>query len=540
MSLGQAVAERQESHDGEWVQVTPLADLKAKGRQVVKVGRKQIVLFHGEKGIYACNNRCPHEGYPLKEGHLAEGCILTCNWHNWKFDLEGGETLVGGDKLRRYRVEIRGEAVWIDVADPPGEARVEAALDSLRESFRQLEYDRMGREIARLQLAGGDPLSALRAAIDWTHDRLEFGTQHSHAAAPDWLALRNRAGKTEAAQLVPLMECVGHFAWDTLREPLYPYPEGEQPYDAEAFVAAIEGESEPEALALLRGALREGLTFEDLEKPLAAAALAHYADFGHSAIYVYKTGELIKQLGRDSVEPLLLALVRSLIMAFREDLIPEFRGYAKALAAWDGKSKEKRKPKAQDFIGLGVRDCLARSLDFAGDPVALYKAQLGAAGWSLLHFDRRVEARNHKPVSQNVGWLDFTHAITFANAVRVLCSRHPELWPQGLLQIACFLGRNSAYTDAEQDLSEWQVKRRGSFLKEVDALLLDHGQFEYIVSSHLMKLSTAVREEMEAAPRDPGMPDLLAGLNRFLHTPIKRKFSLRTARQSLAFVAAEG
>ena len=30
---------------------------------------------------------------------------------------------------------------------------------------------------------------------------------------------------------------------------------------------------------------------------LGAAALAHYADFGHSAIYVLKTGQLIDRLG---------------------------------------------------------------------------------------------------------------------------------------------------------------------------------------------------------------------------------------------------
>ncbi len=33
--------------------------------------------------------------------------------------------------------------------------------------------------------------------------------------------------------------------------------------------------------------------------------------------------------------------------------------------------------------------------------------------------------------------------------------------------------------------------------------------------------------------------DLLAGLNRLMNTPIKRKFTLRAARQSLEFVARE-
>mgnify|MGYP002037594384 FL=1 len=49
---------------------------------LVKHGDKQVALFHSPKGVYACNNRCPHEGYPLSQGTLAEGCVPTCNWHN--------------------------------------------------------------------------------------------------------------------------------------------------------------------------------------------------------------------------------------------------------------------------------------------------------------------------------------------------------------------------------------------------------------------------------------------------------------------------
>src|SRR3546814_4080948 len=89
-------------------------------------------------------------------GPAAQGgnCILTCNWHNWKFDLASGETLVGGDKLRRYPVEIVAGEVWIDIADPPAEAVAAAALDALRDSFGRHEYDRMARELSRLQKAG--------------------------------------------------------------------------------------------------------------------------------------------------------------------------------------------------------------------------------------------------------------------------------------------------------------------------------------------------------------------------------------------------
>ena len=545
-----------------FVAVAELDKLRSRRVMVVKHGKKQIAIFASGPEVYACNNRCPHEGYPLSEGTLGEdargrGCLLTCNWHNWKFDLESGETLVGGDNLRRYPVRLADGRVWLDLSDPPDEARAEAALVGLRAAFerhdRFREYEHMARELARYMKAGGEPLEAVRQAIHWAHDRLEFGTSHAVATAADWLDFRHwRAQDDPVASLAILTEVVGHFAWDCLREPSYPYPEGRAPYEPSALVAAIEAEDEAAAVAQIRGALAEGLSFADLEAPLAEAALAHYADFGHSAIFVVKTGQLIERLGPAVAEPLLLALVRSLVYAFREDLIPEFRAYGPALAAWPdgvapGVAPGAALPRAEDFIGLATPAALARACDFAADPRALHGALLGASAWQMLHFDVAAQAKNDRPVQDNVGWLDFTHPLTFGNAVRELCTRRPHLWPRGLLQMACFLGRNVAYVDRDLEVADWRAGAEGAeFFEAAAARLLDHGQPEYILSGHLLKTFMAVRAEATELSEVSGVPDasgaradLLAALNRLLNTPIKRKFTLRSARQSLDFVARE-
>ncbi|GAB4365214.1 MAG: hypothetical protein Kow00114_22290 [Kiloniellaceae bacterium] len=520
------------------VRVAPLAEIAAKGRHLFKTNGKQIAVFAGEGGVFACNNRCPHEGYPLMEGSLTQDCVLTCNWHNWKFDLASGETLVGGDKLRRYPVQIVDGDVFVDIADPPAEEVAAAALDALRESFRRHEYDRMAREISRLAKAGGDPLDALRAAFAWTADRFEFGCSHAQAGAADWLAIRDSFAKSEEERLVPLVEIVGHLAWDTLREPAYPYPAGQRPYDAAALVAAIEAEDEAAAVQMVRGALAAGLGFADLEEALAETALAHYNDFGHSLIYVQKTGELIERLGPQSAEPLLLSLVRSLVYATREDLIPEFRAYAPALAAWDGQGQSAIA--AEDLLGLPVSKVLARVNAASGDIAALYDALIGAAAWQFLHCDTALMRAVDKPVSHNVTWLDFTHAITFGHAVRDLCTKYPRLWPQGLLQIACFIGRNAGFVDKGVEAAAWRVADAERFLDGALAGLLDHDQVEYIVSIHHVKLLSAAKAEIAAAPDAPWVATLLAALNRFLNEPLRRKHPLRVAHQAMGFVAAEG
>ena len=45
---------------------------------------------------------------------------------------------------------------------------------------------------------------------------------------------------------------------------------------------------------------------------MTRAALAHYADFGHSLIYTVQALRLIDRLGPEVASPVLLALVRSL------------------------------------------------------------------------------------------------------------------------------------------------------------------------------------------------------------------------------------
>ena len=47
-------------------------------------------------------------------------------------------------------------------------------------------------------------------------------------------------------------------------------------------------------------------------------------------------------------------------------------------------------------------------------------------------------------------------------------------------------------------------------------------------------------EEIRARPDAPWVPVLAAAVNRFFQSRIKRKHVMRTAKQSVAFVAAEG
>ena len=129
--------------------------------------------------------------------------------------------------------------------------------------------------------------------------------------------------------------------------------------------------------------------------------------------------------------------------------------------------------------------------------------------------------------------------MTFANAGRRQAERHPELWPDVLLQLACFAGRNAKYADPGIDSAAWRVDHPAAFLDGAFLKVLDHGQAEYIVSAHLLKVTRAVEEELADAVDPPWAGVLLAAANRFLNSPIKRRHIRRAARQAIGFVEAE-
>ena len=526
--------------DSNWYRAAALEELEQSGRMLFRKDGRQIVLFHTAKGLFACNNRCPHEGYPLKEGTIDRQCVLTCNWHNWKFNLATGQNLYGGDQLRTYPLEVRGKEVWIDLTEPPFEERYRRIMDNLREAFEDNSYDRMGRELARLRLLGADPVDAVREAVLWSHDRMEFGWTHAFAGAADWLTLYDENEGDEETRLICLLEIVAHLADDILRERSYPFAEGQAPYDEERFVAAIEAEDEAVAAALVRGALAAGGGFSDLERGFARAALAHYNDFGHSLIYSVKAGHLIERLGAGSSLPLLLSLVRSLIYATREDMIPEFRRYADMLEQW-GSGSVSAGVCSDQYRGLSINKSMQLAVDHSTEPEDIqYNALLGASAHSMLGFDLYYQQQTTRPVQDNISWLDFSHGLTFGNAVRSVCRNYPELWPGGLLQMACFCGRNTPYTDANLDTLPWQVEDSARFIKETIDSLYDHGREEFIVSVHLLKTAMAVRSEIAAGVDPEVEASLLAALNRFLNEPLKRKHTRRTARQSINFVSKDG
>ena len=528
-----------------WTQTIAVDDLQNNKPALFKKGPKQIVLLRRDQTLYAFDNRCPHEGYPLSEGTFQDGtddCILTCNWHNWKFSLKQGQNLLGEDHLRVYNTETREGMIWVDLTDKSKEQVFSESLASMKQAFQDQTYDRIARILTRLDFEGIDWRPILKEVVVWTHDRLEYGMTHAYATVAEWLVLYELFAQDRVHRLTCLTEAVDYMAYDSLRHPNYPFTTDRVPYSHGAFVQAIEAEDETKAIGMLLDALDQGLGFEDLEEPLTEAALAHYLDFGHGLIFLVKAGQLIQHLGEEIQEPVLKTLVRRLVYAYREDLIPDYRAYttrleeAQALPLLTYPNQE---PLARPH-GLSVN----RSMKWVVEALKTHAPQqaftllLEAAGRNLVTYDTRFGEHTDLPVAKNAGWLTVTHGLTFANAVRIQCARYPRLWRQGLLQLACFTGRATPFLDLDQEESPWQVENSQRFFRGAKLDFLDHGIPLPIYPAHYLKTTLAVEEEIPHLPA-PVQQTLLAGLNRFLSSPIKQKHGLRLVKQAVALVGRD-
>src|SRR5580658_1693997 len=113
-------------------------------------GGERLACVRREDGsVDVVLDRCPHEGYPLSQGTVRGG-VLTCKWHNWKFDLATGTCVFGGEGVRRLpsSVDERGHLLVVgDVDEASERARVTA---SLRGGLREADVARSARDAMRL------------------------------------------------------------------------------------------------------------------------------------------------------------------------------------------------------------------------------------------------------------------------------------------------------------------------------------------------------------------------------------------------------
>ncbi len=76
-----------------YVRVAAAEDIPAGDRLLVELDGVRIAVFNLEGSYYAIEDLCTHDGGPLVEGEVLDGCQVECPRHGARFDIRTGEAL---------------------------------------------------------------------------------------------------------------------------------------------------------------------------------------------------------------------------------------------------------------------------------------------------------------------------------------------------------------------------------------------------------------------------------------------------------------
>ena len=96
--------------------VAKVEDVPAGTMLQVELDGVKIVLAHVGDRVFALQDQCTHEEFPLSSGELVGGQV-TCTLHGARFDLETGapRALPAVRPVRTYEARVEGEVVQVRV-----------------------------------------------------------------------------------------------------------------------------------------------------------------------------------------------------------------------------------------------------------------------------------------------------------------------------------------------------------------------------------------------------------------------------------------
>ena len=531
-----------------------LDDVPVGTMKMIKVDGHRVCLVRTVDGLHAIDHACPHEGYGLTQGEL-DGDLVTCAWHNWKFRVTDGACVQGEEGVQTHHVAVADDgAVQVSINRPNPAERRPQLLTSLRQGIEREYTGQVARDVVRLLQADANPGELIWEAIAHGAPRAEFGWGHSIASATDCLAMIDLYERDQRA--LPIVQGIMGIAESERDRPVNPLPDPSSPQGstAVAFRAAIEAERTADAQAYVLAAIERGDDAHDLRPWFTSVVSDHHLSYGHGAIYTQKAFELLDMIGWDRAATVLPYLVPTLVYGTREDKLPYMRPFMKALAGIDLAAVADIVPAA----GWSDDGTLLAALlgDRRTAPVEATVAALrsGASVDDVL--DVVVQAVSERMLRYDVagefdfaddfGWLDITHGLTYANAVRwhhanaVARTGGGGVPSPDVLRLVLFTtflaqwtGRHEWHTRVgERHEVEPLAADLAAYGDELQRQSLLDGTTAFIVHAHAVKTSRAAA--LESARSNSTLA--LDATARFIAAPKLERFVAATVARSIDFL----
>ena len=573
------------------VRAVSIADIPDGQGKLWRHGDKRIALFRNAAGVYAADNRCPHQGYALKDGDI-RGDVLTCAWHNWKFRLTDGKCVFGGENIRTYPVSVRDGWVYVDTTDPAPEEIAPELFASLLDAMGDVDTGRLARDTMRLRAIGTPLTEVVRAGVTYGATRAEYGWNHSLATLADCLTMA--AAFQGPLSALPVIQGLSTMSRTEVRRPPRAQPDpmdvvacyGSVAAGLAAFPPLVDAEEGEQAEALLRGLLVAGASPGEIRHAFLCAITDHFLGYGHPMIYCQKAFDLLDRIGWSQADTVLAPLVPAITWSTRYDRLPYMRRFLRAWRAADDDPDVRARsardrgaaavpghvpvPAAPDPDIPGLRRIL---LD--GMPEDAVAAVTGAVrgGVPVPHIIDtvasvaaarlgRFDIASDTDDSKDAGWLDVTHTLTYTNALRWAWSVDPG--PQvlrGVMHAAWFVQWTSKfdakaepapvapYWGSKPDAVLAAIRKRDpdqavALVKGYDGpaapletaltqAAAEDNSTASIMVAHAVKTTTAAIAESRVgtAGRNP-----LAAAARFLAAPKRERFVYQATLDAIDFI----
>ena len=100
----------------DFIKVATTDEIAPNESKLVEIDDVRVAIFNLDGTFYAIEDVCTHDGGPLVEGEIVNGCQVQCPRHGARFDIRTGEAVSfpAFSPTTAYEVRVEGSDVLIE------------------------------------------------------------------------------------------------------------------------------------------------------------------------------------------------------------------------------------------------------------------------------------------------------------------------------------------------------------------------------------------------------------------------------------------
>lgn len=97
----------------KWHYVCSVDEIQENKAKLFVLNSDRVAIFKYNNMLSAIHNECKHQGGPLAEGKIVDGCV-TCPWHGYQYLAHNGQSPPPfTEKVATYNLKLEGNQVYI-------------------------------------------------------------------------------------------------------------------------------------------------------------------------------------------------------------------------------------------------------------------------------------------------------------------------------------------------------------------------------------------------------------------------------------------